>query len=231
MQAAAMRFSLVGAIAGWGLVDGCGGPSQSIEPVQTPASVEPRFFPSHEHQAGTAECRVDADCGERANTKNTLCYHGDFCLPLCKDHWGDCNQDYRDGCETPIKHATYCDGDPRIAQEGKSKPLAGVFVVGEGVGRGAFHFGDFSAGLAPYRQQLQSCYEQALEVAPNLEGTLNYELTLTESGRIASLRPTTSDVAVPRLEACIRDYAEAVHLSSRPAGGSVTFTCRFVFAN
>jgi len=75
------------AAAIWVLVTACGGPSKPPEPVslERRSAVEPRVFSSHTQESGSGKCKVDGDCGERgerANTKNTLCYHGDFCLPL-----------------------------------------------------------------------------------------------------------------------------------------------------
>ncbi|MEY4578165.1 MAG: hypothetical protein RL701_2868, partial [Pseudomonadota bacterium] len=66
-----------------------------------------RVLPSQEEFADPKECSSDADCGQPSRARTVLCHHAGFCALSCDEHWGDCNDNYRDGCESPIEHPLY----------------------------------------------------------------------------------------------------------------------------
>jgi hypothetical protein len=205
----------------------CGPSPQPSAPA--PTSVSEHVRPVEEQRVQPPECAKDADCGQRPNTKAMVCHHAGFCVPACVEHWGDCNHDYRDGCETAIEHRFYCAGDPRIDKEQQSAPIAGVFVTGEGVGPGKLDMAEFSVAIGPYRAALQECYARALAGAPELHGTWFYEFTVNQKGRVSDAKLVSAATRNAVLEGCVREYAEAVRVESAPRGGAVTFPCRVVF--
>lgn len=79
---------------------------------------------AHDNAATAPACSSDADCGIREHAKQVVCQHGAFCMAVCEDHWGDCNDDYRDGCEQSIEHRVYCKGDPRIGSTAQRRSIS-----------------------------------------------------------------------------------------------------------
>ena len=153
------------------------------------------------------------------------CDHAGYCHPDCEDHWGDCNNDYRDGCETQTKNRIYCDGDPRINQYFAPH----VLVLSERTtsGPGRFDAAAFDRGLEAHRGSLQRCYERLLEKAPTVDGTLCYQFTL-ETGQIGQSKlirnaTNTNETTGKQLQACVLQFAAAVTYEDPPVGGPVAF--------
>lgn len=171
------------------------------------------------------ECAKNGDCGARPHAEMT-CFHDQSCMPLCQEHWGDCNHDYRDGCETPIKHPTYCDGDPRI--NASSPPSVTFFPEGEKEGPGQFYDASLDRSLGRSRPQLEECYQQVLASTPRLKAVMRYRLHLSEGGCVSGTL-IKSDVKSKELETCMARFLKSVRLQAVPEGGSVVYTYDVAF--
>jgi hypothetical protein len=211
----------------------CGGakPTNCLLPdaadqLDRPAWIRPAV---PEAKVDPPQCSVNADCGERPHAEMT-CFHDASCMPVCEKHWGDCNRDYRDGCEEAIEHPVYCAGDPRIAEEASSKPLVEFSLREQSGGHGSFDAPTLRRGLARVEPQLLACYQGVLARAPELEGKLSYRLTLGERGCIAA-KLFAGDVRSQDLEACVLAALADVRLPAGPRGGTVTFPCDVILLN
>jgi hypothetical protein len=182
-----------------------------------------RILAPDEPTADPRQCVVDADCGARAHADKMLCDHAGYCRPVCADHWGDCNEDYRDGCELQIKHRMYCDGDPRIHEY--FPPGVTLHDEGQRAGPGRFDSRSFILELERHIAELKQCYRRAIATAPKLEGDLLYDFTLHETGRITS-KLVHSEIESKDVEACVAQLVAAASFDQRPDGGSVTFAVR-----
>jgi hypothetical protein len=222
-MARARTLAFVGA---W-LACACGGTSPPHTQRFTVYEWKPRILHSEEHQAGASECTNNADCGTHPHTKETLCYHFSFCMNICEDHWGDCNEDYRDGCEQSIDHRIYCAGDPRIGAY--SPPTVATWADGPAEGHGHYNSLRMSRVLDHWLPGLQHCYEQVLATDPKLEATLSYKLTVGTSGRVVDAAFVQSDIESPALKVCMTRYLSALWFEPPPIGGPVTFPYRFLF--
>jgi hypothetical protein len=161
-----------------------------------------------------------------------LCQHDGSCQTLCEKHWGDCNDDYRDGCETPIEHKVYCAGDPRIAEEKVdhyNPPEVSLHREGEEVGPGHFDGSQFTYRLECYLHALESCYRRVLATHPKLEAITFYDFTLGSDGRLIAPKLVQTNVDSSELRACVVTFAEAVRFEEGPRDGFVTFPYRVVF--
>jgi hypothetical protein len=113
---------------------------------------------------------------------SVVCQHGDFCMAVCEDHWGDCNDDHRDGCEQPIEHRVYCKGDPRIREY---NPATIDLYQDAHSGPGVLDAAGFDRLLERSKSTLQSCYDRALQQDAKLEVTLRYRFSIDEGTRPA----------------------------------------------
>lgn len=187
-----------------------------------------RVFPKVK-MANPIQCATASDCGIRPHTEDMMCISGGYCIAVCEDHWGNCNDDYRDGCETPIKHRLYCDGNPRINEV--AEPMAGFFAEDEGVGPGRFDWRAFALGLGEHNPRLEKCYKKLLTTTTDLNGVIVYKFTLGESGRITSAKVVRNNTGSRQLEACVADVATNMCFDQGPKGGPITYTYRVVFSS
>lgn len=155
-----------------------------------------------------------------------VCDHAGYCHPYCEDYWGDCNDDYRDGCETRIKNRIYCDGDPRIGQY--YPPHVVVLSERRTSGPGRYDAGAFDRELQAHHAELQHCYEALLEAVPTAEGELCYQFTIDEMGRVTRARVDPDGAnseagAAVQLDACVSRFLGGVTYDARPSGGPAGF--------
>jgi hypothetical protein len=148
-----------------------------------------------------------------------ICDHDASCRAICESYWGDCNGDKSDGCETPIKHRLYCDGDPRATE--RTSPSVVFEVTGASWGPGKFDLRAIDDALERGRAELMSCYAEALASAPATEGTMAYALTLSEGGCLQSKLLETS-IHNPQLEECVARLFGAARFSRAPVGGPMS---------
>jgi hypothetical protein len=156
------------------------------------------------------------------------CIMGGRCITVCEDHWGDCNETYRDGCGLPIKDCVYCDGDPRIDE--LAQPIVGLFSNDEGSGPGHFDSSVFARGLGEQHARLTACYKALLKKLPDLHGLLLYRFTLDESGRISRMELVPGSAESQELERCVTEVVANVRFDHGPNGGTVAYLYRIAFA-
>ncbi|MEY4578713.1 MAG: hypothetical protein RL701_3416 [Pseudomonadota bacterium] len=186
-----------------------------------------RILPSTEHIAEPVQCKTDVDCGLRAHAKTTLCHHAGFCVTHCEEHWGDCNDDYRDGCERPIAHTRYCDDDPRIHQY---FPASVDFdPLGMATGPGHLDSTVLVVELDRHRPELAACYERSLTAATHAEAELSYLITINESGGVATYHQTRATIDSKQLNDCVSLFFNQLSFVPAPKGGSVTCHYRMLF--
>jgi hypothetical protein len=177
--------------------------------------------------ANPLQCSEKGDCGALPHVQDVRCLYG-YCRVGCEEYWGDCNNDYRDGCETPIKRPYYCDGDPRI--DPSYEAAADLFAEGPGIGPGRFDDHDFARGIEDQLPQLDKCYKDVLKKKPTLRALLIYKFTLNDDGRIAAqLVKSRPDPGTEELQSCVADIIKNLYFSPGPVGGPVTYTYRVGF--
>jgi hypothetical protein len=223
------RFFLIFAVTTAVYLGACGGPSSSEAKTDSKTEKlirEGRCRVLRTREANPLQCKVPRDCGVRPHVVDFWCLHG-FCLPGCEEHWGNCNRDYLDGCETPIKHPVFCDGDERINPAYGT--FASTFLDGVGTGPGRFDDMDFARAMDDQSDQLDKCYKEVLNHQPALESSLRYEFTLGENGKIIKTKLVKNDPGSDPLQACVANIIERLHFDPGPVGGSVTYKYRINF--
>ena len=150
------------------------------------------------------ECRTADDCGQRAHARKSWCEHDGSCHVTCEDYWGDCNKDYRDGCEVRIEHVFYCPNDPMLNHvDPPSISYSTGAVGGEAI---VYQEGDERYGWQALEDRLEElipCYDAVLDQNPKAEGFLDYAVTLDPKGRSTNVALTeSSGKAVEGLRSC-----------------------------
>jgi TonB family protein len=204
--------------------EACGSPSASEMRNIYPKNIKPRLLP-RPVIANPLQCKVESDCGVLPHVADVRCLYG-YCLVGCEQYWGNCNKDYRDGCETSIKRPCFCDGDPNINDN--FEPSTGFFSDDLGVGPGRFNEHTFARGMDDQLPILDKCYKEALKKNPALGGRLVYKLTLGEDGRITAALLDGASGSY-ELQNCVAKLIKEVYFDPGPVGGSVTYTYRVIF--
>jgi len=149
-------------------------------------------------------------------------------MAVCEDHWGDCNDDYRDGCEQPIEHRVYCNGDSRIREY--SPATIDLYQDGH-AGPGELDAASFDRQLERDKPALQSCYDRTLEQDTKLEATLRYRFHIDKDRDQLSASLIASEPRSDQLESCVNSWAASIRLEQSPKNGPVDFDYRVVFVH
>jgi hypothetical protein len=175
------------------------------------------------------ECTESSDCGTRPHATTMLCRPGDHCYPVCEDHWGDCNGDYRDGCEQAIADARYCPGDPRL---NPAEPPGVVFKhEGDTKGPGRFNAEDVDRALIERNEALNKCYGAALQSDPRLHGSVVYDVTLGAAGKVVRVEKVEADFDSRAADQCVGRTLDAIDFKCDLGADSVSFRYRLLFSD
>ena len=131
---------------------------------------------------GQPECTESADCGERAHTQRMMCIAGGVCETACVEGWANCNEDYRDGCESPSSDGR-CEGD----QEARSEPLASIHCQLESPIRDPYDCKPFRFVEAAASDALGDCYQHVLHEQPGAEDVVDFAVTVAAHGHVDSV--------------------------------------------
>jgi len=94
--------------------------------------------------------------------------------------------------------------------------------------------GDFDSKLvmAEVRKRLaaiKACYEQQLRRNPALQGKVTLEFTIEQSGTVSKTAASGNTTNDPGVAACVVGEVKRFQFSPGPQGGSVTYSCPFMF--
>lgn len=178
----------------------------------------PTIRNADERRVEPPECTTNADCEPRPHAQ-MVCHHDASCRAICESHWGDCNGDRLDGCETATRHRLYCDGDPRIVE--RSEPTILFTSEGESTGPGKLPLAVIHDALDRARPQLALCYADALRSERRMDGALLYELTLGSGGCLVA-KLLEDPIRNRELGVCLVSFFQQVKFSRAPEGGAMT---------
>jgi hypothetical protein len=145
---------------------------------------------------------------------------------ICERHWGDCNQDRADGCETQIADPHYCPGDPRI------DPFIApnvVLMLEKEEGPGRMSSDSLERNLERHKLALERCYQEALPAAAGLQGELRYRLLVSPGGCVSAAL-LSSEITSKEVERCMSEFLNRTQVASVPEGGAAAFVYRFDFS-
>jgi hypothetical protein len=162
------------------------------------------------------ECRVPEDCGQPSNTYGMQCIFGGRCVPVCEAYWGDCNKDYRDGCEQAIDDSYYCPGDPRIGAV--AGPAVVFFVRDPSPPSVEGQRQHLTRSLAAQIADLQACYRAALASNPTLAGSSGYRLLFSDAGSVLTAQQLELGPDDHGLTRCTEHALRAARIAEQHVG-------------
>ena len=172
------------------------------------------------------QCRLPEDCGAPPNTQAMQCVADGRCVPVCHPHWGNCNDDYRDGCEQAIVDRYYCAGDPRIGAH--ADPAVVLFVREPSPAGAEDQRQPLTRSLTEQLGALNACYRSALSRDPTLADASSYRLEFSDEGRVLAVERTDSVPGGP-LNQCAQDALRAARISVRDGGDLRSVTVDITF--
>jgi hypothetical protein len=174
------------------------------------------------------ECRVPEDCGGPPHTQTMQCISGGRCQPVCEHYWGDCDRNFRNGCEQSIADRHYCPGDARIGA--RSDPSVAFFIREERTKDADTDRHVLARSLAAQTTELERCYRSALTVKPQLGGEAAYRLIFSERGRAESVERLETGPDDQRLMQCAEHAVSAATIDPMAHGEVRIFVVEVVFA-
>ena len=211
-----------------GLLVACA--AHPVCPIATPMEPgpppKPRIRHNGQKEADPPECSVDEDC-PRGDHVVASCDGFRRCAHSCEDHWGDCNDDMTDGCESSIKHRYLCDGDPRIDFYSPPSAMTEVRELDDSAVADE-HLGFYYA-LERYVPWIEQCQKEVLRTNPDTEAEIEYEVTIDDDGVVIGHRPREATASTSPLASCVECLLSDLDFG-RPRGSfSKTFLIRVLF--
>jgi hypothetical protein len=156
------------------------------------------------------------------------CISGGRCVPVCEHHWGDCDEDFHNGCEQSIADRHYCPGDPRIGAV--SDPSVSFFVREDETNMTDPNRQTLARSLVTQTADLQRCYQTVLARNPGLAGESAYRITFSEAGAAHSLNRLAIAPDDPTLSQCAEQAVRATKIDRSDHPGAPRFIVEIAFA-
>jgi hypothetical protein len=156
------------------------------------------------------------------------CIAGGRCIPVCEHHWGDCDEEFRNGCEHAIADRHYCPGDPRIGAV--SDPSVSFLVRHDEATSADPNRHVLARSLAVQTADLQQCYQRSLAHQPGLAGESAYRMTFTEAGTSERIERLASAAADPTLTQCEERALSGAKIETSDHSAARQFIVEITFA-
>ena len=187
-----------------------------------------RILPNTDTPVDPLECRVAEDCGHRDHATGAFCEHDGSCQIACEDHWGNCNNDYRDGCEAPILHPYFCPDDPELHHV---DPASISFHMtqsnGDAIQYASERYG--WAALEARLEELVPCYDALLTERPDADVYVGYDVSVDDHGRVVEAELREAFGPSDRIRPCVRKLLLGFDFKQPPKDFPHRFKIRFVF--